>query len=168
MCQTATSGCSFVSSSASMFGGASGHSKNCRRCVGIFLKEHHPSVIVFENMDPVLLYGFACSLCPNGRRTDNHYGVTLLNHFTRRKFGKIQILSHSREEICNFLLTLEITCPRQFVLGASGYRGGAHAPLPATQPLQFNYAAYQRLLSSSSTPQPTCLARGLSLLRRSR
>ena len=45
---------------------ASAHSKNDRRCVGIFLKEHHPSLIVFENVDPVLLYCFACSLCLNG------------------------------------------------------------------------------------------------------
>ena len=90
---------------------------------GVFLKEHHPPLIVFENVDPFVLYGFACSLCPSGRRADNHYGVALLNHFTWRKLGKIKVLSHSREEVCNLLPPLEITRPRQFVLGAGGYPG---------------------------------------------
>jgi hypothetical protein len=45
---------------------SSGHCENKRPSVGIFLKEHHPSLIVFDNVDPVFFYGFACSLYPSG------------------------------------------------------------------------------------------------------
>lgn len=43
------------------------HSKNCRRCVDIFLKKYHPSLMVFENVDPFILCNFAASDEPVAR-----------------------------------------------------------------------------------------------------
>ena len=54
-------GCGIIKASS-----PSGHCQSKLRGVGIFLKEHYSSLIVFENVDPLFLYKFACSLYPHG------------------------------------------------------------------------------------------------------
>jgi hypothetical protein len=80
---------------------ASGHSKNCRCCVGIFLKEHHPSLIVFENVDPVVLYGFACFLCP--RMTLARFRILHSNQLFPRTQLPVDVGESRFEDITDWL-----------------------------------------------------------------
>jgi hypothetical protein len=83
-----------------------GGKHDCRRCQDIPTTIAAVSVYSWKNTILPWLYlqtwtqsildGFARSLGSTGRRADNHDGVALLDHFTRRKLGKIHVRSYPR------------------------------------------------------------------------
>ncbi|WP_233475755.1 hypothetical protein [Bradyrhizobium brasilense] len=97
------------------------HRGNIRRSVNVLLKADRLPVTVLENVGPFVRYSLACFLCPRRECTQDHDGVALLNHLTRRELAEFQILANLDEEVCNLLLSLEGPGPRQFVLGTRGY-----------------------------------------------